>query len=325
MSVDGNHVLIGAWGDDTNGVNVGQAHLFDASTGNLLQTFNDPTITSGDQFGFSVAVDGNHVLIGALLDDTNGVNVGQAHLFDATTGNLLQTFNDPTITSGDQFGYSVSVDGNHVLIGARLDDTSGLNVGQAHLFDAITGNLLHTFNDPTVTDSDQFGVSVAVDGNHVLIGVPGDDTNGNDVGQAHLFDATTGNLLHTFNDPTVMDGDFFGSLVSVDGNHVLIGVPGDDTNGNDVGQAHLFDATTGNLLHTFSDPTVTSGDLFGSSVSVDGNHVLIGARFDDTSGSEVGQAYLFDIRVPEPGTGGLLVGMALVVSGCRRRGRVGRP
>ena len=170
-------------------------------------TFNEPTPTpdgtfgGGDSFGNSVALDGNNVLIGAAGDDTNGENVGQAHLFDALTGNFLRTFDDPTVTAGDGFGGSVKLDGNNVLIGAGGDDTNGDNVGQAHLFDALTGNLLRTFNDPTPTpdlsDGDQFG-GVALDGNNVLIGARGDSTLGEDVGQAYLFSITPGDYDDDF-------------------------------------------------------------------------------------------------------------------------------
>ena len=58
------------------------------ATGNLLHTFDDPTPTSGGEFGSSVALDGNNVLIGAPLGNTNSPFVGQAHLFD-----LLCSFN----------------------------------------------------------------------------------------------------------------------------------------------------------------------------------------------------------------------------------------
>ncbi|MEO0625075.1 MAG: hypothetical protein AAF183_23225 [Pseudomonadota bacterium] len=300
VALDGNNILIGAHSDDTNGGNVGQAHLFDATTGALLRTFDDPTATTGDNFGFSVALDGNNVLIGAQGDGTNGDGVGQAHLFDATTGALLRTFNDPTVTGNDLFGTSVALDGNTVLIGAEGDDTNGTNVGQAHLFDATTGALLQTFDDPTFTDRDFFGTSVALDGNNVLIGAQGDDTNGFGVGQAHLFDATTGALLRTFDDPTVTAGDSFGSSVALDGNSVLIGARNDDTNGFNVGQVHLFDATTGALLQSFNDPTVTAADDFGFSVALDGNNVLIGALGDDTNSNAVGQAHLFSVRDPTP-------------------------
>ncbi len=156
--------------------------------GVLLQTFDDPTVTTGDAFGVSVSISGNNVLVGASADDTNGFQVGQAYLFDATTGALLRTFDDPTVTVADIFGTSVSISGNNVLVGAFLDDTNGFDVGQAHLFDATTGALLRTFDDPTVTAFDLFGISVSISGNNVLVGAFGDDTNGADVGQAHLFD-----------------------------------------------------------------------------------------------------------------------------------------
>ncbi|MAE60262.1 MAG: hypothetical protein CMJ49_02780, partial [Planctomycetaceae bacterium] len=127
-----------------------------------------------------------NVLIGSHLDDTIGNNVGQAHLFDATTGNLLQTYDDPTPTAGINFGVSVAIDGDNVLIGNGLDSTQGMFVGQAHLFDTA-GNLIQTFDDPTVTTQDYFGLSVAIDADHLLIGAPRDDTVNADVGQAHLY------------------------------------------------------------------------------------------------------------------------------------------
>jgi len=295
VAIDGNNVLVGAPFDSIDNLNQGRVTLFDATTGDILQTFSAPADTPGDQFGTSVAIDGNNVVASAIGDDIDAGNVGRAHLFDATTGARLQTFSDPTIIfGGDQFGVSVAIDGNLVLVGAHFDSNNGFIVGQAHLFVATTGTLLQTFDDPTPTTEDQFGVSVSIDGNNVLVGAPFDDTKGVNVGQAHLFDATTGLLLQTFDDPTVTTEDQFGVSVSISGNNVLVGARGDDTNGQDVGQAHLFDATTGALLRTFNDPTPTTEDQFGTSVAISGNNVLVGAPFDDTSGGDVGQAHLFD-------------------------------
>lgn len=296
VAIDGNHVLVGANGDDTNGGFVGQAHLFDASTGALIHTFNDPTLGgSSDRFGGHVAIDGNFVLIGAVGDDTLGVDVGQAHLFDATTGGLLRTFNDPTPTGGDGFSQSVAIDGNNVLIGAAFDSTVAARVGQAHLFDATTGALLQTFDDPTPSTNDAFGISVAIDGNFVLVGAQHDSTLGFRVGQAHLFNATTGALIRTFENPSPAASDLFGITVALDGNNIAIGATSDDTSGADVGQVYLFDATTGSLLRTFDDPTITTRDQFGTGIAIDGNNLLVSAAADDSNGTDVGQAHLFDI------------------------------
>ena len=110
---------------------------FDAISGALIHTFDDPTPTTADLFGHSVAIDGRFALIGATGDDTNGVDVGQAYLFDIVTGNHLLTFDDPTPTTSDWFGHSVAIDGNFVVIGAQFDDTNGFNVGQTYLFQLV--------------------------------------------------------------------------------------------------------------------------------------------------------------------------------------------
>ena len=80
MALDGNRVLIGAAGGMFE-AGFGEAHLFDATTGSLLQTFDHAPRSKFDRFGESVALDGNMLLIGAPHDDTRGHYVGQAHLF----------------------------------------------------------------------------------------------------------------------------------------------------------------------------------------------------------------------------------------------------
>ena len=81
------------------------------------------------------------------------------------------------------------------------------------------------------------------------------------------FGQTT-SLRHTFDVPTPTLADEFGTSVSIDGNNILIGAPGNDSNGGNVGQAHLFDVTTGNLVFTFDVPTPTLADEFGASVAI---------------------------------------------------------
>ena len=130
VSLSGNILLVGDPVDNSNGLHNGKAHLFDANTGTLLRTFDDPTPTTFDSFGNYVVLDGNRAFIASRADNTNGVDVGQVHLFDATTGALLHTFDDPTVTGGDVFGESVAMDGNLVLIGAQHDSTNGFRAGR---------------------------------------------------------------------------------------------------------------------------------------------------------------------------------------------------
>lgn len=292
---DEDRVLVGSPFD-----NPGQAHLFDSWTGNLLHTFDDPTNTDRDWFGYSVALDSNFVLIGAPHDDTKGNHSGQAHLFDASTGSLIRTFNAPFPSVTSNFGHSLAINGNLALIGEPANSRHGFAVGQAHLFDLLTGNLIRTFSDPSSTTQDQFGESVDIEGSYVLIGAPGDDTRALNAGQGYLFDVFTGVLLNTFDDPNASSDGNFGSTAVINGSRVLIAAP---YSANKFGQTYLFEASTGSLTQTFDNPSTTGivNDGFGASLAMAGNHILVGAPNNDTNGLSAGSAYLFDAD-----SGGLL-------------------
>jgi hypothetical protein len=128
---------VAAYNDDTGAVDSGAAYLFDSSTGALLHTFLNPTPAAGDWFGMCVAGVGNNALIGALYDDTAGVDAGAAYLFNGSTGNLLQTFLNPAPVAGENMGMSVAALGNNVLLGAYRANIGGTEVGAAYLFQGV--------------------------------------------------------------------------------------------------------------------------------------------------------------------------------------------
>lgn len=186
----GTNVLVGAPYKAVGGlINVGQAYLFNANTGAILQTFNKPNPATGDFFGWSVAGVGANALIGAWGDDTGATNAGSAYLFSGTTGALLQTFNNPNPSPNDYFAWSVAALGTNVLISSHSANTGATNTGAAYLFNGTTGALLQTFNNPTPAVMDEFGWAVAGVGTKVLLGVHLNDTGATDAGAVYLFDS----------------------------------------------------------------------------------------------------------------------------------------
>ncbi|MGH7494510.1 MAG: DUF1566 domain-containing protein, partial [bacterium] len=234
----------------------------------LTHTYANPTPAAGDMFGHSVAGSGDKALVGAPEDDTGAPEAGAAYLFDATTGALLLTFNNPFPDEGDQFGFAVAMVGNNVLIGAPFKDASAgtiIDAGAAYLFDGTTGLLLHTFVDPAPDNDELFGIALASLGNNVLIGSPFDDTGAIDAGAAYLFNGSSGALLHTFANPTPASGDEFGiAIAGVGSNNVLVGAPSDDAGASNSGAAHLFNGSTGALIFTIPNPTPAASDAFGN-------------------------------------------------------------
>ena len=73
----------------------------------------------------------DNILIGAPQEDLYGADAGAAYLFDAASGNLIQSLSSPAPAAGDKFGQSVGISGNYLAIGAP--GVSSLH-GEAYVF-----------------------------------------------------------------------------------------------------------------------------------------------------------------------------------------------
>jgi filamentous hemagglutinin family protein len=345
VALDGNRLAVGVPGWDTpgstSGANGGAVYLF---------TFSDPafnggqyrskiaylnglvgehlgpndldigrsdggaaSIRAGDSFGGSVALEGNLLAVGATGHDgyttTGGSNSGGVFLF---------SFNDPaTFAAPRVLG---AIGRNHSQAGS-LDLSSSLAAG------------------------DFFGASVALDNGRLLAGATGDDGASNGVtnaGIVYSFDVSgsapvlTGRIGsgYTGAGDTNVAGleaeDLFGRSVSIGGARVAVGATGDDGAGNavrDSGAVYLFDVGPGQMLSPVLRSTIGKGyagglntdlaaleleDSFGSSVSLDGDRLAVGALGDDgannfrfipaASGGQfsAGGLYLFNLGASAP-------------------------
>jgi len=116
--------------------------------------------------------------------------------------------------------------------------------------------------------------------------------------------------------------DQLGLSVSISGNIAVIGASHDGSLGSDFGSAYVFDITTGKQLFQFRASDGEKGDLFGSSVAINGNIAVIGAVFDDDQGSQSGSAYVFDISTgqqlfklkADDGSAGSYFGQSVAIS-----------
>lgn len=147
---------------------------------------------------------------------------------------------------------------------------------------------------------DSFGGAVAMAGTRAVVGAPSDeDPNGTAAGSAYVFARTDGGWSQQAK-LAPEDGDSedeFGSSVALDTGTALVGAPGDeDPNGDNGGSAYVFEDTDGSWQQTAKlvADDGDSGDVFGTSVALDGDTALVGAPFDeDPNGDAAGSAYVF--------------------------------
>ena len=138
---------------------------------------------AGDSFGTYVSVDGDTAVIGARNDDDNGHNSGAVYVFVRNGG--VWTEQQKLLASdgvaGDQFGWSVSVDGNTAVIGAPFAEGDGA----AYVF-VRNGSVWSEQQKLFASDglAVDFGWSVSVDGDTAVIG---DDEAHDYTGAAYVF------------------------------------------------------------------------------------------------------------------------------------------
>ena len=286
VAVDGGTAVVGAPQDDDNGDNSGSAYVFTRHP--LSGGWSQPiklTAFDGkenDWFGYSVAVHGDTIVVGAYQHDLDSESdAGAAYVFTRPDGGWVATSTADKLTAsdgveGDRFGYSVAVHEDTVVVGARGDDGKK---GASYVFTKPAGGdwtSTSTSSKLTASDGvavDYFGHSVAVHGDIILVGAFRHDLTG----AAYVFTRPGGGWVATSTAAklTASDGkhdDQFGRSVAVDGDTVVIGAQQDD---GLRGSAYVFTDAIETAKLTASDRD--ANDYFGSSVAVRGGTIVVGA------------------------------------------------
>ena len=145
----------------------------------------------GRYFGGSVAISEDTVMVGASGNTDNGINSGAVYIFTRSgsiwTQEAKLLANDGT--AGDNFGSSVAISENTMIIGADNDNDYGEYAGSAYIF-TRSGSIWTQEAKLAANDGearDFFGTSVDINGNTAIIGAYQDDDNGKYSGSAYVF------------------------------------------------------------------------------------------------------------------------------------------
>ncbi|MES2593404.1 MAG: T9SS type A sorting domain-containing protein [Bacteroidota bacterium] len=227
--------------------------------------------------------------------------------------------------SGDVFGLAVSISGNYGIVGAQneKEDATGGNTltyaGSAYIFELDNNGHWNQTQKLVPSDrsaNDYFGGAVSINGNRAIVGAFEKDAIGgitySHAGAAYIFERDGNGIWNEVKKLVAADtgtGDHFGYTVSISGTRAIVGSPIDseDANGsntiNSSGSAYIFELDgNNNWMQTQKIVAAdrAAADLYGASVSISGDYVIIGSYQEDenpfgtNSINNAGSAYIFE-------------------------------
>lgn len=377
VALSGDTAVVGALGDDSPAADAGSAYVFvrTGTTWTQQAKLTASDQAANDRFGVSVAISGDTIVVGAGSDDSPNTDAGSAYVFVRTGSTWAE---QQKLVASDQapfddFGQSVAINGDTIIVGADLSNSPLSNTGAAYVF-ARTGSTWTQQQKLTASDAAtdyRFGISLAISGDTAVVGADGAGAayvfvnGGSGWAQQQKVAPTDGISVGGFGEAVAINGDtlvvgarfsvddgaayvfvrsgtnwtqqqrlpnpepanpddpdFYGDSVAVSGNTIVVGASSDIEDApfepEDSGSAYVFVRTgTTWTLHQklVGGPGESAGEGFGFSAAISGSTILIGAYSDDRIAINAGSAYVYTNVEVSPTLPG-----QLIVSEFRARG-----
>ena len=364
VAIAGNTIVIGAPGVDISATeadgdrsnifgerryNSGAAYVFtrEGTTWSQQAYLRASNSEDGDHFGYAVSIANDTVVVGAPHKKSNAVGVdvdgnplaadsgGAVYVFTRSDGAWSQQayLKASNSEGGDNFGFSVSVDNDTVVVGAYREDSSSTGIdGDQSENSVMDSGAAYVFIRSGDSWSQQaylkasntnmhnfFGYSIAITDDTVVVGAPLEESNAIGInGDQSNHEAYASGAVYVF---TRSDsiwsqqaylkasnteyGDYFGASVSADRDTVVVGAHHEINNPTAVNSGATYVFTRSNNMwnqRAYLKPSA-DGFVLGWSVSVSGNSIVAGAVGDagnsfisnDLPENAGGSAYVFNL------------------------------
>lgn len=280
--------------------------------------------TNEEGFGSSVAVSGDTLAIGHYSPlGTPSVHVFTRHPQGGWSRQAILRY--PGLASGDhRFGWSIALDGDTLAVGANwepLDDDREYGSGGVYVFERSqeTWELQAHLRASNAERHDEFGFAVALSGDRLAVGAPGESSNATGVGgdqegnsqvgsgAVYVFEraGTTWNQRAYIKASDTSTEATFGRVVSLSGDLLAVSAPAERVQRS--GAVYIFEHTTGGWVEQArlkaSEPA--SNDHYGQALAIVGDTLVISAPLQKHVDvfERVGGQWQRAERLDEPGSG----------------------
>ncbi len=305
VDISGDYAIVGARGDDDNGDGAGAAYLYRnvGATWSFVQKLTASDGAAGDYFGCDVAIDGDYAVVGA-----KGCGTGAAYVFKRNINTWSQIEKLEAFNSSNSMSFGTSVDIDSTLI--AVGDPDGVyTLGNDSVYGSVSLFRFYNLSSlsfleiarPLIHDNTRdFGASVAVYDDQVLIGAPTGNINGSMSGEAFVyyysnyFDRWF--LTQSICPADNAAGDCFGGYVALNGDTAVIGARYADVGTEtSVGAAYVYvaDGYDWNQAQKITPTSPSGGEHFGKSVAVSDNDVFIASANEYNSIPNTSTVHVF--------------------------------
>ena len=295
VAVSDSILAVGAYGDDDKGLNSGAVYIYDITDGKLKTKITASDGAASDNFGHSLALSENILVVGSPLDDDKGINSGAVYYYDLAKGNAEKKITASDGVSGDSFGYSVALSGTTLAVGAFRDGDKGPGSGSVYLYDLAKASAETKITASDGAASALFAYSVALSGNILAVGAIEDNGKKESSGSVYLYDLAKGNAETKIIATDGARGDYFGYSLALSGSFLAVGAWEDDDKGSNSGSVYVYDLNKGNKETKITAFDGSAYDNFGQSLALSGTMLAVGAFEDRDKGVDSGSVYLFDL------------------------------
>lgn len=306
VDIDGDTAVVSALGNRFAGHpdNIVNVYVRQGAGWVLQQTLSarDDDPMADDGFGFSLAVDGDTLVVGAIGDGDGAFVAGAAYVYarNGSSWSLQQKLVASDAVSFANYGIAVAVEGDAVVVGAHGDDDLGYMTGAAYVYrrrGAVwTEEQKLLASDPAPENA--FGLDVAIDGRTIAVGAPNVPSGGASYsGAVYMFARGEAGWAQeaklTARDASENQG--LGSGVSLSGDTLVVAAPGDKVGTHTYGAAYVYgrDGSGWTQQRKLIDTDVKRFEGFAWSVATDGDTIAVGNICSNEAAGFGGAVHLY--------------------------------
>ena len=317
VAISGDYAIVGAGEKDhSDFFQAGAAYIFSRNLGGtdgwgqVRRLTAELDAQTNAYFGETVSISGDYVIAGARSETVTGHSyAGAAYIFSRNQGGTdgwgqVKKLTRSDVQSSTWFGISVSISGDHAIVGAYGEMQSGYsNAGAAYIFSRNRNGSnqwgqVARLNASFPNNDAFFGGSVSISGDYAIVGAHYENSSGNSrAGAVYIFSRNQNGSnqwgqVARLTEPTPVATNYFGDSVSISGDYAIVGATFGDSLFSNTGAAYIFHREPNGWVQVkkITASYAQVGDYFGYTVAISGDYAIVGAYGENDL---TGAVYIF--------------------------------